>query len=302
LGMLQADLYTRDDMPERPEDEETANNGRKPRAKRMDYQHFIQLRRSLRVLSRSQSVEYLIDWLDAGIHTGLRPVEWSMTSLERRSDSRLPNGERIWLHVINAKAADGRGTHRTLDLSNFSPDTLEAVERMVQRSREWVLTDKAAKRQWDVSRLLRDSCRVLFPRMKLQYTVYSLRHQFIANMKTIYSREELAAMVGHISLDTQVDHYGKRRSSWSKFEITEIPMPVEEQVTHIRKRIEMFDERRSLMALKAAASASASDQHDDEFGYAPGDEDLDDLVDTKSSIDRPATVTAADVDPTTASS
>jgi hypothetical protein len=65
-------------------------------------------------------------------------------------------------------------------------------------------------------------------------------------MKTLYSREELAAMASHVSVDTQVERDGKKRLSWTKGEIVEIPMPVEEQVKQVKKRIEPLDVRRRL--------------------------------------------------------
>jgi hypothetical protein len=277
LAMLNSDLQVGDDdgapVSKRKKDEDAT--GASLRAKRMDHQHLQQLKRRLRVTTRSQVQGWLRDWLEAGINTGLRPMEWSLTSLERRADRRFPNG-RVWLHVVSAKAADGRATHRTLDLSNFSTEALEAVERMVDRSREWVLMGNWSDRQADVSKLLRKLCKLMFPRMQKQYTLYSLRHQFIANMKTIYTREEVAAMVGHISLETQVEHYGKKRVAWDFRLITEVPMPVEEQVAQIKRRLELFDERRADIAAKEAAKLDRDDDRDrdehddDEPSYDPG--------------------------------
>jgi hypothetical protein len=68
--------------------------------------------------------------------------------------------------------AEGRAiTHRTLDISNFSIAKLGAVERMVERSREWVLSGRWASRQSEVSRLFRQTCEALFPRMQIHYTL-----------------------------------------------------------------------------------------------------------------------------------
>ena len=271
LGMLHADLQVgSDEGPPafKPRDKENAV-GASLRAKRMDYQHFQQLKRSLRVTSRSKAVGWLKDSLDAGIHTGLRPMEWALTTIERRPDRNFPRGERIWLHVVSAKAAEGRATtHRTLDISNFSIETLGAVERVVERSREWVLSGRWAARQGEVSRLFRQTCEALFPRMQIHYTLYSLRHQFIANMKTICNREQVAAMADHVSIiDTQVQHYAKRRSSWSKEEISDVPVPVQEQVAGIKRRLELLDERRAVIAMKQAAKAGVPGEPiNDEFG------------------------------------
>ena len=60
-------------------------------------------------------------------------------------------------------------------------------------------------------------------------------------------------MVGRISLDTRVELYGKKRVSWERKQITEIPKPIEEQVVQIRTRLELFNERRLDIAQKEAA-------------------------------------------------
>jgi hypothetical protein len=151
----------------------------------------------------------------------------------------------------------GRATHRSLNLSDFSPETLQAVERMVERSRGWVRTGRMTMHQGEVVKLLRRTCKVLFPRMQIEYTLYSLRHQFIANMRTIYSREEVAAMADDGLTDTQVGHYAKRRASWAGLQITEVPRPVQEQVVRAKRRHEYFDERRAIKALKEAAREPA---------------------------------------------
>jgi hypothetical protein len=275
LAMLNADLRVGADDgpgPKRRKDEEDGV-GAPLRAKRMDYQHFQRLKRRLLVTTRSQAQGWLRDSLSAGINTGLRPMEWCLTSLERRPDRRFPNG-RVWLHVVSAKEADGRATYRTLDLSNFSTAALEGVERMVERSREWVLTGRWATRQNEVTKLLRKICQTMFPHMQKQYMLYSLRDQFIANMKTIYTREEVAAMADYISPNTQVEPYGKKRVAWDTKQITEIPMPVEEQVALMRRRLELFEVRRADIAQKKAAKQDRDrnrDEHDDdEPSYDPG--------------------------------
>ena len=249
VAMLNQDLQVGDDDAPvvQTKKKSESDTGASNRAKRIEHHHFQQLKLQLRVTTRSQAQAWLRDWMEAGINTGLRPMEWALTSLERRPDRRYPNG-RVWLHVVSAKAADGRATHRTLDLSNFSTGALEAVERMVNRSREWVLSGQWSYHQHEVAKLFRTMCQRMFPRMQKQYTLYSLRHQFIANMKTIYSREEVAAMVGHISIETQVEHYGKKRVAWDSNLIAEVPMPVEEQVAHIRKRLALFEVRRADVA------------------------------------------------------
>jgi hypothetical protein len=228
--------------------------GVSPRAQRMDYRHFQLLKQSLSGISRGQVVDWLKDWLDAGIHTGLRPREWALTTLEKRSDPSFPNG-RLWLHVVSIQAGEGPGTYRTLDLSNFTTPTREALERTVERSRHWALTGRSSARRSEISKLFSKSCETLFPRMEMHYTLYSLRQQFIANMKTIYRPGEVAALVGHIPSDTEIEqHYGKRRAAWTKEQITELPMPVKEQVARMKQRRDVFEQLRELKELKQAAA------------------------------------------------
>jgi hypothetical protein len=248
LAMLNADRQVGSDNGGRGDREASVSS----RAPRMDYRHFQRLKRSLPGMSRSQVVDWLIDWLDAGIHTGLRPTEWPLTTLEKRSDPRFPNG-RVWLHVVSTQAGEGPGIYRTLDLSNFTTQTREAVERMVERSRDWALTGRSSARQSEVSRLFNQTCKVLFPRMLMHYTLYSARHQFIANMKTIYSPEEVAAMIGDIPIEMEVEQYAKRPAAWTKEEITERPMPDIQQVARMKKRLDVFEEGRELRELKKAA-------------------------------------------------
>jgi hypothetical protein len=130
-----------------------------------------------------------------------------------------------------------------VDLSNFSAGALKAVENMVARSREWVLAGQWSSREHEVEKLLRTTCDRMFPRMHRPYTLFSLRHLFIANMKTIYSREEVAAMTGHILLDSQIVFDGKKRLAWNFDQIRELPTPIPAQVAVIKKRMELVDLR-----------------------------------------------------------
>ena len=241
---------------------------------RMSYQHFQQLRRLLRVMSRSQVAKSLLDLMDSIIHTGVGPMEWAFTELEIRSDPCARQEKRFWLHVFSVKAEAGHITHRTLEISDYTTETVEAIKRTVDQSREWMRAGRWVTRQGEVSRLFRETCRARFPRMRAHYTLSSLRLQFIANMKTIYSREQLAAMTGHIWTDTGIDR-SKRRIAWNIDQITEKPIPVEAQVRRMKERLEFSDKRSELMAMRQAARAGAPGNYiNDELD----DEDIDDIV------------------------
>src|SRR3546814_20504862 len=90
-------------------------------------------------LRQGETPQILMDWLVAGIWTGLRPAEWRSTDLEMREDQPAPFGRRAWLYVINAKATNGRGNGmmRTLDLTNFSDPVLGSIGRTSQRGSRW---------------------------------------------------------------------------------------------------------------------------------------------------------------------
>jgi hypothetical protein len=215
------------------------------RAKRMELAHFLKIRESMRKMSRAAAMEWLDDWLVAGINTGLRPGEWPLAHLEIRRGAR--HGQRrIWLHVVNDKATNGRanGTFRTLDISSYRNETLEAIGRMIARSLEWAKAGETSQRQTDCAQLFNQLCNKLFQRMTIKYSLYSLRHQFIANMKTVINDDaQVATLIGHISVGTQLEHYSKRRAAWSRFDIVDVPVPIDDQVQQVRKHLTTMKDR-----------------------------------------------------------
>jgi len=166
----------------------------------------IKIRAKLeRSLSRYAGI--LIDLLHAGRLTGLRPIEWRQARLVP-----LPNGDGpVVLEVVNAKGTQGRshGETRTLTWPVLDPETIAVLQRCL----DWA-AQAAAKDCYDadldgMQRLLRDTCRRLWPRRKYHYALYSCRHQFAADAKRVYSPEEVAALMGHGSDTTATQHYGR---------------------------------------------------------------------------------------------
>ena len=71
-----------------------------------------------------------------------------------------------------------------------------------------------------------------FPTRKEKISLYSLRHQFSANAKMSgFTREEIAALMGHVVDDTATVHYAKKRSGHSVCMVMADP----EEVKRIRK-------------------------------------------------------------------
>ena len=154
----------------------------------------------------------------------------------------------VYLYVLSSKTTNGRGTGavRTLDLSNFNDGQLSIIQRMVDRGRKWLLEDNFAEMQGQCSNLMYKITSKIWPKRRYAYTLYSTRHQFIANMKSITPTEEyshIAALVGHGTTATASTHYGKKRSSWRDEEIPASPKPVAEEVAVVKDVIRMFDSR-----------------------------------------------------------
>jgi hypothetical protein len=223
------------------------------KAEFMIYDHFQCLKQKVREMEASEECLALRDWLDAGIYTGLRPMEWELAFIERHPDQARPHGEQIWLHVVAARGEHGHGSYRSLDISDFSVAALSAIERTVQRSHVWTLSGQWATWQSEVSKLFCGACEELFPRKRLKYTLYSLRHQFIANMSAIFNRERVVAMSGHDVTGAQREHYIKRRIAWTEAQLKEVPAAVIEQVERMRRRLRLLDERREIKSMKDAA-------------------------------------------------
>lgn len=201
---------------------------------------------TLKYFSRSKFAPSLADWLVAGISTGLRPIEWATTELEIKNEG---DGQReAWLYVLNAKSTNGRanGVVRTLDLSNFSDETLRAVQRMSETGNEWFLDGSFDSMKSQCSQLLYSVSEKLFKGRNKIYSLYSLRHQFMSNAKTYHKPEAVAALAGHGVDNTASENYGKKRSSWGPDEIVDRANPVSEEVASVRQTQNFYDARQKL--------------------------------------------------------
>jgi hypothetical protein len=239
-----------------------------PRARTVSKEHFDRMVGAVTMFSRSERAPILQDWLIAGIHTGLRPIEWALADLEVRQDPTRFTGRRAWLHVVNAKATNGRanGTTRTLDISGFSDETFGAVERLVRAANQWTLEKKFSAEFSRCQQICYEMSFALFPRLETLYSLYTLRHQFIANMKRVYDRETVAALVGHRTVETQVEHDGKQRQGWMDHEIKERPVAMPDQVAQVRQTMKLFDEHTDVrMARKALSDRRAQAALDGNF-------------------------------------
>jgi hypothetical protein len=147
-------------------------------------------------------------WLTCSMLTGLRPNEWTGTELVE-SDGKLT------LVVKNFKHDEIRapGEFRVLDISGFSEGEVDVIRQHISMAnvmREQGIWDKYYR---GCSNLLGYVNSVIFGRKSKMIGLYTGRHQFTANLKASDMKpKERSALLGHSSTDTQVAHYGKRRS------------------------------------------------------------------------------------------
>jgi hypothetical protein len=218
-------------------------------AKRIEKADFDAVLDSISTFSRSEMVPCLKDWMLAAIHTGLQPSEWPVAVLETLPDPSKPRGQRVWLHVVNAKAI--HAAHRSLDISGLSEATLDAVSHMIARASEWSLAKVFDRRRSQCTQLLAEAFAALFPHQQQRCSLDSLHHQFAHNARTKYTRAEVGALVGYLGNEAVVDN-GKRRLAWPDQEIREIPVPMAAQVARMSERLELYEQRHEAKRLRQA--------------------------------------------------
>lgn len=220
------------------------------KAKTMPFQDYEKLDAHLRLRVWSRHAQTLRDWLRAGIATGLRPDEWQQAEVVHHNG---PDGERIYLFVLNAKSTNGRanGVARTLDITDFTEETYYAVVRMAERGHQWFQDKSFDSTQSQCAQMLYRANESIWKRREATtYALYTCRHQFILNMRAADVQEaELSAMLGHLVTETQMEHYGKRGKGWSIDKILDIPKALKEEVATVRRTLDITGERMRLEAI-----------------------------------------------------
>ncbi len=164
-------------------------------------------------------------WLLSGIFTGLRPVEWQSAQLI------ISNTGDNELHIRNAKNTNGRshGDWRIIRLSNITDSELEIIRlQLINVTAALGTSDVQSLENTgfeDLYRHCRDCLykanRKLWPRKTKFISLYSARHQFAADAKKSgLSKEAIAALMGHASVETAGTHYGRRVSGRGGFRVT----------------------------------------------------------------------------------
>lgn len=145
-------------------------------------------------------------WIQMGALIGLRPTEYSEATLVQI------DSQSIDVQVRNAKATNGRGNgeKRTLMLRGLEPEESLAIVAFFDALDQCRKDGYAWDQIYTNARIsLYRACERLNISGR-RPTLYSLRHQFVANMKRAgRSPTETAALMGHACDATFVRHYGK---------------------------------------------------------------------------------------------
>ncbi len=163
-------------------------------------------------------------WLVSSLLTGLRPQEWAK-SVYMDDPGRGPR-----LYVDNAKKTNLRshGEKRILILDGLTKEELEIINTHAERAREFRVAGAFTEFQQGCSSALSRATRTLWPNRKSYPTLYSARHQFTADAKASgYTREEIAAMMGHAVDRTASQHYGRKTAGLDIIRIRPDPGDVE---------------------------------------------------------------------------
>ena len=176
------------------------------KAKRFSHEDAVELVAAIRN-TNSEWAEATATWFGAGILVGLRPVEWQGARIGQNEA-----GKPI-LVVDNAKHTNGRshGDTRTLNLEGLDADQLELVTKQVNIATNYARLGAFVNYYERCREVLKRCARRLWPNRVRHPTLYTSRHMFTANAKSVFGRIEVAALLGHASADTAKLHYAQRR-------------------------------------------------------------------------------------------
>ena len=150
------------------------------------------------------------------MYTGLRPCEWEQATIEEE-------GKNLILTIVNAKNTNGRACGDTRQLKVTEGNAQKVVREQIESVIQWKKYSETSKAGNDFRKVYVAQCANALRIAQIQYfgeskeiTPYSFRHQFSANLKSAgFSKLEVAQSMGHASLKTAGQHYGKRRMGYS---------------------------------------------------------------------------------------
>ena len=205
------------------------------------------IRKKLTLMANNEDGEVARDilaYFECILAVGVRPIEiHSMEYLDYCPNEYGSNTDSDGpvLKVKNGKATNGRsfGEYRYIGLENLNAKTrmmiqyaIATAKKPVGRNGE-VLTYKDF--YYELSRKYGRIIKSIWPTKKKLITLYTCRHQCIANMKNSgYSAVEIAVIVGHGNDLTACEHYGKKRSGKSVL----LPRPNNKDMHKITQKLD----------------------------------------------------------------
>jgi integrase len=194
----------------------------------------------LRAAHPTETGRTLVHFLVVGIATGLRPGEWRHAiCVPCHPDTGLPA-----LIVRNAKHSRGRGngSARTLHLGDLDPWLQRRIQSVAEMAAEAEAAGGFDTWMAALRKALYRATREIWPNRARHIALYSARHQCAANLKQVFGRPAVAALLGHASAETAGSHYARRyQGRDSLFPVksdpeTEIvPSPAPAEVATVRK-------------------------------------------------------------------
>lgn len=187
----------------------------------------------------------------ATLATGLRPIEWQQSQLIS-DDSGAPI-----LKVKNAKNTNNRshGKYRHLHLSDISDEDMLFIRINLQYTSPihgWNGPNGKLSSFNDYYKYIRAhmyrTTKKLFPCTAKRVSIYSCRHQMIANLKkAAFTLAEIAALVGHGTDETASAHYGRAKYGRSR---KGLPKPDPQEVLKIRPVYEGRPQPKTTIGIK----------------------------------------------------
>jgi hypothetical protein len=162
-----------------------------------------------------------------------------MATLARR-------GSEIWLDVNMVNARGVPIVCRSLGIGGLNAETRRAIVHMVERCSDIGKAGTWHTRQSRLARLLREVCRQFDPAERPDYTLHSLRDQFIANMLTMAPPENVAALVGEVVSTEQRRSYSRARLAWSQSDIVDVPRADKEVLLYMKRRLNWCKRRKDI--------------------------------------------------------
>lgn len=162
--------------------------------------------------SKNKYASFLVIWLVLGRQFGLRPHEWGESAVVTTGPEGEPG---VFLRVANSKVSNGRanGLERHISLDGCDAKTVEAVTKFCRQMTRLRIAGLYPDVHLSCRRTLATINRRLFGESSKWIHLYSARHRFSSEAKAVFTREEVAALLGHATDKTATLHYGKKRSA-----------------------------------------------------------------------------------------